>query len=144
MSFGLSTRGTISLIFGKSGANLARYSSEDPNAAVSERTNPITYSIAELNSTGHSPSKCDNTPLMQFCFDVRIAVFTHEQGFPLDIEIDELSLNVSHITEFTHMISSHANSLMIAQRAVQWRLFCYASHARDGHFAGICLRPPFH
>lgn len=27
--------------------------------------------------------------LKQQCFDVRIAVFTHEQGFPLETEVDE-------------------------------------------------------
>jgi len=28
--------------------------------------------------------------LKQRCFDLRIAVFVHEQGFPLDVEIDQL------------------------------------------------------
>ncbi|EJD01583.1 uncharacterized protein FOMMEDRAFT_21943 [Fomitiporia mediterranea MF3/22] len=30
------------------------------------------------------------------CFDLRIAVFTHEQGFPLDVEIDEADETATH------------------------------------------------
>jgi hypothetical protein len=30
--------------------------------------------------------------LRQQCYNVRISVFHHEQGFPLDAEIDELRL----------------------------------------------------
>ena len=31
----------------------------------------------------------DIAALRTQCYDVRIAVFVHEQGFPLDLEIDE-------------------------------------------------------
>jgi hypothetical protein len=31
----------------------------------------------------------ENKALREACYDVRIQVFHHEQGFPLDTEIDE-------------------------------------------------------
>ena len=39
--------------------------------------------------------------LKQQCIDLRIEVFVHEQGFPLDTEIDELSAILQYI--FTYI-----------------------------------------
>ncbi|KAF9448239.1 acyl-CoA N-acyltransferase, partial [Macrolepiota fuliginosa MF-IS2] len=39
---------------------------------------------------------------LQQCFDVRVEVFHHEQGFPLDLELDELATRL-----FYHYISAH-------------------------------------
>ncbi|TFK55607.1 acyl-CoA N-acyltransferase [Heliocybe sulcata] len=36
------------------------------------------------------------TELRQQCYDVRIAVFVDEQGFPLDVEIDEADETAAH------------------------------------------------
>ena len=38
------------------------------------------------------PGEEEREVLIQQCYDVRIEVFVHEQGFPLDVEIDELRI----------------------------------------------------
>lgn len=38
----------------------------------------------------------DIAALRTQCYDVRIAVFVHEQGFPLDLEIDEIDDTATH------------------------------------------------
>ena len=53
----------------------------DPTAAV-----PLheVIRIPAYGEVGHEELK-------RQCFDLRIAVFVHEQGFPLEVEIDQLS-----------------------------------------------------
>ncbi|KAI0650526.1 acyl-CoA N-acyltransferase [Trametes meyenii] len=44
-----------------------------------------------------APGQPGREELLQKCYDVRIAVFHSEQGFPLDTEIDEYDEEATHI-----------------------------------------------
>lgn len=45
----------------------------------------LKYEVIKIPDTGE-PGR---DVLKQQCFDLRISVFVHEQGFPLEVEIDE-------------------------------------------------------
>ncbi|OCB89564.1 acyl-CoA N-acyltransferase [Sanghuangporus baumii] len=53
---------------------------------------PPRHKIIKIPDVGES----GRDELKQQCFDVRIAVFTQEQGFPLEIEIDEADESATH------------------------------------------------
>lgn len=63
-----------------------------PKLLSCSRFSAIVMSIAvpahEVLKIPDFGEQCRDAPLQQ-CFDVRIAVFVHEQGFPLEVEIDE-------------------------------------------------------
>ncbi|KAI0642456.1 acyl-CoA N-acyltransferase [Trametes meyenii] len=44
-----------------------------------------------------APGQPGRDELRQQCYDIRIAVFHHEQGFPLETEIDEYDEEATHI-----------------------------------------------
>lgn len=58
---------------------------ESNNTSASTATPPIEYEIVTVPAIGESGRE----ELRQQCFDVREAVFTVEQGFPAEVEIDE-------------------------------------------------------
>ncbi|KAL5529998.1 hypothetical protein ACEPAF_6255 [Sanghuangporus sanghuang] len=53
---------------------------------------PPRHKIIKIPDVGES----GRDELKQQCFDVRMAVFTQEQGFPLEIEIDEADESATH------------------------------------------------
>ncbi|KAL5527817.1 hypothetical protein ACEPAG_6618 [Sanghuangporus baumii] len=53
---------------------------------------PLQYEIIKIPDVGES----GRDELKQQCFDVRTAVFTYEQGFPAEIEIDEADESATH------------------------------------------------
>ncbi|KAI5117319.1 hypothetical protein M0805_000445 [Coniferiporia weirii] len=66
--------------------------------AESQATQPaapetLAYEIINVPEAGE-PGRDE---LRQQCYDVRIAVFTHEQGFPLETEIDDLDESATHL-----------------------------------------------
>ncbi|KAI0346863.1 acyl-CoA N-acyltransferase [Trametopsis cervina] len=52
-----------------------------------------TYELITVPGVGEEGREA----LRQQCYDVRIDVFHHEQGFPLDTEIDDLDETATHI-----------------------------------------------
>ena len=55
----------------------------------------MNHEIVLIPSVGQSGRE----QLLQQCYDVRIDVFHHEQGFPLDTEIDKLCLAVPSVVK---------------------------------------------
>ncbi|KAL5487615.1 hypothetical protein ACEPAI_5723 [Sanghuangporus weigelae] len=53
---------------------------------------PLQHEVIKIPDVGESDR---DEPKLQ-CFDVRRAVFTYEQGFPLEIEIDEADESATH------------------------------------------------
>jgi hypothetical protein len=51
------------------------------------------HEVITLTPTGVA----NREALRQQCYDVRVTVFVHEQGFPLDVEIDELVRPPCHV-----------------------------------------------